>query len=336
MTSARTTLLWPVSLALLGASMLAGVFWGTAAIGWADRWAILTGDADAPRSLSLIVWQWRLPRVLAVALIGAGLSLAGALMQTALRNPLADPYLMGLSSGASAAAVAMIIWAPAWIVAALGVPAAAFLGACAAFAITLGLSVRPGRMLSPLVVILAGVAVSLMFQSLTAFFLYLGDPQATRAALGWLMGTAAGTGWGDLPVPLVATAVVAAGALWRAGDLDMLLLGDERAAALGLRVAPLRLAIFAGAALLTGLSVALAGIVGFVGLIVPHMARLLTGARHRRLLPLAMLLGAVVLVCVDLLCRTLLAPEELPLGVLLALFAAPPFIFILRRVRDVL
>lgn len=316
--------------------MLAGVFWGTAAIGWADRWAILTGDPAAPRSLSLIVWQWRLPRVLAVALIGAGLSLAGALMQTALRNPLADPYLMGLSSGASAAAVAMIIWAPAWIVAALGVPFAAFLGACAAFSITLGLSVRPGRMLSPLVVILAGVAVSLMFQSLTAFFLYIGDPQATRAALGWLMGTAAGTGWGDLPVPLAATVVVAAGALWRAGDLDMLLLGDERAAALGLRVAPFRLAIFAGAALLTGLSVAVAGIVGFVGLIVPHMARLLIGARHRRLLPLAMLLGAVVLVCVDLLCRTLLAPEELPLGVLLALFAAPPFIFILRRVRDVL
>ncbi|QQA44330.1 FecCD family ABC transporter permease [Pelagovum pacificum] len=324
-----------MSLALLGAAMLAGVFWGTAQIGWSDRWAILTGDPEAPRSLSLIVWQWRMPRVLAVALIGAGLSLAGALMQTALRNPLADPYLMGLSSGASAAAVAMIIWAPAWIADVLGVPLAAFLGASAAFGITLGLAFRPGRMLSPLVVILAGVAVSLMFQSLTAFFLYIGDPQATRAALGWLMGTAAGTDWSDLPVLALATTTVAGAAFWRAGDLDTLLLGDERAAALGMRVGLLRLLIFVGTALLTGLSVAVAGIVGFVGLIVPHMARLLIGARHRRLLPLAMVLGAIVLVCVDLLCRVLLAPEELPLGVLLALFAAPPFIFILRRVRDV-
>lgn len=331
--AARFAWLFPLSLVLLGLAMLAGVLWGTAEISWAERLAILTKSEDAPGGLSLIVWEWRIPRVLAVALIGAGLALAGGLMQTALRNPMADPYLMGLSSGASAAAVAGIIWLPEAVTRALGIPLLAFLGAGLAFAMTLGLSLRRGRPLDPLVVILAGVAVSLMFQSLTAFFLYLGDPQATRSAMGWLMGTAAGTKWHEVPMLALGVALIAALALWRSSDLDATLLGDERAQSLGVPVSALRFAIFLATVLLTGLAVAVAGIVGFIGLILPHMARLLTGARHRVLLPLAMSLGAIVLVLVDLLCRILLAPEELPLGVLLALFAAPPFIFILRGLR---
>lgn len=312
---------------------LAGVLWGTAQISWADRLAILMRDETAPRGLSLIVWQWRIPRVLAVGLIGAGLALAGALMQTALRNPMADPYLMGLSSGASAAAVAAIIWLPASMTDRLGVPLIAFLGAALAFVMTIGLSQRRGRMPDPLVVILAGVAVSLMFQSLTAFFLYVGDPHATRSAMGWLMGTAAGTQWQEVPMLGLGLVAVGAGALRHANALDATLLGEERAQALGFRTGRIRLLIFLSTVLLTGLAVSVAGIVGFIGLIVPHMARLLTGARHRVLLPLTMALGAVVLIAVDLLCRVLLAPEELPLGVLLALFAAPPFILILRGIR---
>lgn len=331
--SARFSLVFPLALAALVAAMMAGVLWGTAEITWAERVSILTRAADAPRGLSLIVWEWRVPRVLAVALIGGGLALAGTLMQTALRNPMADPYLMGLSSGASAAAVAGIIWLPESITGSLGIPALAFLGAGTAFAMTLGLSLRRGRPLDPLVVILAGVAVSLMFQSLTAFFLYLGDPHATRSAMGWLMGTAAGTEWSDVPLLAGGVAGIAVLAWLRSGDLDATLLGDERAEALGVRVGALRLAIFVAVVVLTGLAVAVAGIIGFVGLIVPHMARLIVGARHQLLIPLAMTFGGVVLVAVDLLCRVLLAPEELPLGVLLALFAAPPFIFILRGMR---
>lgn len=313
--------------------MLAGVFFGTAEVSWADRWAALSRASDAPRSLSLIIWEWRLPRVLAVAAVGASLALAGVMMQTVLHNPLADPYLMGLSSGASAAAVGAILWLPPWIASTLGVPLIAFAGAVCAFGMTLGLSFRRGTMLSPLVVILAGVAVSLMFQSLTAFFLYVGDPHATRSALGWLMGTAAGTAWIDLWLPATALLGVTAFATLRAQSLDAILLGDERAMALGIPVRRLRLAVFVAVALLAGLSVATVGIVGFVGLIVPHMARLLMGGRHRVLIPLSLILGALVLVVVDLLCRVILAPEELPLGVLLAIFAAPPFILILRRVR---
>lgn len=326
----RFPILFPISLLALALMALAGILWGTAEISWADRLAILVGSDDAPRGLSLIIWQWRIPRVLAVGVIGAGLALAGALMQTALRNPMADPYLMGLSSGASAAAVGAILWLPDWVTDSFGVPAIAFIGAALAFLMTLGLSGRRGQPLDPLIVILAGVAVSLMFQSLTAFFLYTGDPNATRTALGWLMGTAANTEWHELPMITIALVVFGGWAIFNANALDATLLGEERAQALGVRTGRLRMWIFLVTVTLTGLAVSIAGIVGFIGLIIPHMARILIGARHRVLLPLTMVLGALVLIAVDLLCRTLLAPEELPLGVLLALFAAPPFILILR------
>ena len=329
----RFPILFPTVLVIMCAAAIAGVLWGTADISWSDRFAILMQRDDAPRGLSLIVWQWRVPRVLAVALIGAGLALAGALMQTALRNPMADPYLMGLSSGASAAAVAAIIWLPSYLTDFFGVPLIAFLGAALAFLMTLGLSQHRGQAMDPLVVILAGVAVSLMFQSLTAFFLYVGDPHATRSAIGWLMGTAAGTEWNEVPLLAIAVVVIAFLFMAKSNALDATLLGEERAQALGIRTNRLRMMIFFATVLLTGLAVSVAGIVGFVGLIVPHMARLLIGARHRVLLPMTMVLGATVLIAVDLLCRTLLAPEELSLGVLLALFAAPPFIFILRGLR---
>lgn len=320
-------------LLVLCATIVAAVFFGTADVSLTDRWAALIGAEGASRSLSLIIWEWRLPRVLTVATVGASLALAGVMMQTVLHNPLADPYLMGLSSGASAAAVGAILWLPSWVASTLGLPVVAFLGAMSAFVLTLGLSFKRGTMMSPLLVILAGVAVSLMFQSLTAFFLYVGDPYATRTALGWLMGTAAGVEWMDLWLPLGALCVATVLTLSRVQNLDALLLGDERATALGIRVRFLRVVVFCGVALLAGLSVATVGIVGFVGLIVPHMARLLVGGRHSALIPFSLVLGALVLVVVDLLCRVLLAPEEMPLGVLLAIFAAPPFILILRRVR---
>ncbi|MCG7521534.1 iron ABC transporter permease [Ruegeria sp. Ofav3-42] len=329
----RFLVLFPTAMVAMLLVAIAGVLWGTADISWSDRFAILIRAEDAPRGLSLIVWQWRIPRVLAVGLIGAGLALAGALMQTALRNPMADPYLMGLSSGASAAAVAAIIWLPASVTEVLGVPVIAFTGAAVAFLMTLGLSQQRGHQIDPLVVILAGVAVSLMFQSVTAFFLYIGDPHVTRNALGWLMGTAAGTEWRELPLLALSLAVIASLSLLRSDALDATLLGEEHAQALGIRTGRLRVMIFVATVVLTGLAVSIAGIVGFIGLIVPHMARLLVGARHKVLLPLSMVLGAIVLMAVDLLCRTLLAPQELPLGVLLALFAAPPFIIILRGLR---
>lgn len=329
----RSATLFTLAIITLVVVSLAGVYWGTADLAWDARLKALLRLPDAERNLELIIWQWRLPRVILVALVGAGLALAGVLMQALLRNPLADPYLLGLSSGASAAAAAAIVWLPAAFVAAVGLPVLAFAGAMSAFLITLGLSFSPGRGLDRLVLILAGIAVSLFFQSITAFFLHIADPHVTQQALQWLMGSAAGTKWEDLLPLAIVVPVLVATAYGFAPMLDAVLLGDERATALGVPVNVLRMGFFSAAALLTGLAVAAAGIVGFVGLIVPHMARLLIGAAHRRLVPLAALLGAIVLVLVDLLCRIVLAPKELPLGVLLALLAAPPFVLILRRVR---
>lgn len=332
-TSFRSPGLFALAVLALILAGLAGVFWGTADLAWDERFKALLRLDDAEPALTLIVWQWRLPRVLLVALVGAALTLAGILMQALLRNPLADPYLLGLSSGASAAATAAIIWLPGIFVAGVGLPILAFLGAMLAFLVALGLSFSPNRTLDRLMLILAGTAVSLFFQSITAFFLHIAEPQVTQQALQWLMGSAAGTKWPDL-LPLALTLpLLALAAFALAPMLDAVLLGDERATALGVPVGALRIGFFSAAALLTGLSVAAAGIVSFVGLIVPHLARLLIGATHRWLIPLALLLGAIVLVLVDLLCRIVLAPEELPLGVLLALFAGPPFIIILRRMR---
>jgi iron complex transport system permease protein len=319
----------------LVAMIIAGVFWGTAPIPWHEKLAVLLRAPDAKSSLTAIIWEWRMPRVLACAVVGAALSLSGALIQTALRNPLADPYLLGLSSGASAAAVAAIIWLPAGIVAAFGLPLIAFLGAAAAFGFTLLMAYNRERPMDRLLVILAGVAVSLLFQSFTAFLLHISEPNATKTALNWLMGSAAGTSWNELPLIAIATTIIAAIAMTQHKQLDALLMGDARATSLGVATSPLKLAIFLATALLTGLSVSIMGIVGFVGLIVPHLARQLCGSAHKKLLPLAMLLGAFILTFTDLLCRTLLAPSELPLAVLLALFATPPFIFILRQTRHV-
>jgi iron complex transport system permease protein len=315
--------------------IIAGVFWGTASIHWQEKLAVLMRSVDGKPGLMAIIWEWRMPRVIACALVGAALALSGALIQTALRNPLADPYLLGLSSGASAAAVAAIIVLPAGLVAALGLPLIAFLGAAGAFGFTLLMAYNRDQPMDRLMVILAGVAVSLLFQSATAFLLHISEPNAAKQALAWLMGSAAGTTWLELPLIAVALCLVALWALSNHKQLDALLMGDARAISLGVSITPIKLIIFTSTALLCGLGVAIMGIVGFIGLIVPHLARQLCGSAHGPMLPLSMLLGAIVLVVTDLLCRIVLAPTEIPLAVLLALFATPPFILILRHSRHV-
>ena len=240
------------SLLALTLAMLAGAFWGTAELPWDERLKALILAPDAQRNLVLIIWEWRLPRVFMVALVGGALALSGVVMQALLRNPLADPYLLGLSSGASAGATAGIVWLPAAFVATIGLPLLAFAGAMAAFLITLGLSFSPGRDLDKLVVILAGVAVSLFFTSMSAFFLHLADPHVTREALSFLMGSAASARWGDLNPLLVALPIACVIVFFLSPMLDAVLLGDERAVALGTPLGVLRLGLFSLAALLTG------------------------------------------------------------------------------------
>ncbi|KOV60469.1 FecCD family ABC transporter permease [Streptomyces sp. MMG1121] len=276
-----------------------------------------------------IVWNFRTPRVVLAALVGAGLAVAGAVLQTLVSNPLADPTVLGFSYGASLGAVLVITLGGAAL-GGIGVSGAAFVGALAAGALVFALGRRRGR-LAPTRLVLAGVAVGYVLLSATSFVQLEATPTELRTVMFWMLGSVAGAQWSQLPT--VAAVVLAGTALLSlfGRRLNALLAGDESATALGVDVNRLRALLLVISALLTGTVIAVAGGIGFVGLMIPHLVRLTLGADHRRLLPLTALLGAVYLVLVDLLSRTVNRPNELPLGILTALVGAPFFLWLLRR-----
>ncbi|EHN74736.1 hemin ABC transporter [Streptomyces coelicoflavus ZG0656] len=301
-----------------------------------DVWHIVvhhvtgSGTAPADPALDQIVWNFRAPRVVLAALAGAGLAVSGAVLQSAVSNPLADPTVLGFSYGATLGAVLAITLGGSVAAAGLGVSTAAFLGAMVAGALVFALGQRRGRM-APTRLVLAGVAVGYVFLSATSFVQLHASPNELRTVLFWTLGSVAGAQWDQLPT--VAVVVIATTVLLTlfGRRLNVLLAGDESATALGVDVNRLRLVLLVLSALLTGTVIAVAGGIGFVGLMIPHLVRLSTGADHRRLLPLTALLGAVYMVLVDLLSRTLDRPNELPLGILTALLGAPFFLWLLRR-----
>ncbi|MGN8246773.1 putative F420-0 ABC transporter permease subunit [Cellulomonas soli] len=275
-----------------------------------------------------IVWELRLPRVLTAAAVGAGLALSGAVMQSLTRNPLADPYLLGLSSGASLGAVAVLI-----VGISLLLPVAAFAGALAALVATLSLA-RTGGVLTPGRAVLAGLAVSQLCAAGTSFVIFwtaTGD--SYRDILAWLMGSLAGATWSS--VAIAGTALLLVGAVLLASSLrlDAFAFGDTAAAALGIGVDRTRWTLMTLVALLTGAMVAVSGAIGFVGLVLPHAVSVATGPAHRRLLPVAALAGGVFLVWADTLARTVFDPRELPVGIVTALLGVPVFAVLLRRGR---
>ncbi|MGE3288918.1 MAG: FecCD family ABC transporter permease [Pseudonocardia sp.] len=276
------------------------------------------------------VWEFRLPRVLLAAAVGAGLAVVGVLMQAVVRNPLADPYVLGVSAGAGLGAVTVFVLVPA---AAVGFPryGASFAGALVALAAVLVLARERGRF-TPRRVVLAGVTLSYLFTALTSFLIFRSDdPRAANSVLFFLLGTLQDARWDNIAV---AAAVVVGGlvvAQWYARPLNAFVVGDETATALGYDVDRVRLVLLVTSALVTGVLVAIAGGVGFVGLVVPHAVRFLVGSDHRRLLPVAALASAVYLVLVDVLCRVVVSPAELPLGVVTAVLGAPYFLLLLRR-----
>ncbi|MFI0806241.1 FecCD family ABC transporter permease [Streptomyces echinatus] len=317
--------------------MVVAVSIGAVDIPVSDVWRILLhhvtgrGTAGDP-ALDQIVWTFRAPRVALAAVVGAGLAVAGAVLQTLVTNPLADPVVLGFSYGASLGAVLVITLGGVAIggLGGLGVSGAAFAGALAAGALVFALGQRRGR-LAPTRLVLAGVAVGYVLLSVTSFVQLLATPTELRTVMFWMLGSVAGAQWSQLPA---ATGVVLSSTLvltMLGRRLNALLAGDESATALGVDVNRLRAVLLVISALLTGTVIAVAGGVGFVGLMIPHLVRLTVGADHRRLLPLTALLGAVYLVLVDLLSRTVNRPNELPLGILTALLGAPFFLWLLRR-----
>ncbi len=275
---------------------------------------------------SVIIWQIRLPRALLAGLVGVGLSLSGVTFQAVLRNPLADPYLLGVSGGAALGAVAAITYG---FQSPLVIPLAAFIGALGALSIVY--LVAQAHTCSPHTLILSGVMVGSLAAALLLFLLWQAPADATRQAIFWLAGNLSLANpdwlwWGWLWVGIGFLL------LWsQALNLDLLTQGEETAADLGLNVGKTRLLLFIIAGALTACAVALAGLIGFVGLVIPHICRILWGPSHRLLLPFSALLGSSFLIVADAIARSLYAPAEIPVGVVTALLGAPFFLYLLRR-----
>jgi iron complex transport system permease protein len=279
-----------------------------------------------------IIWQIRLPRVLGAAIVGAGLAGAGVVFQGLLRNSMADPYLLGTSGGAALAATIAFFIPFSMGVATYGfVPLAAFCGALLAVLLVYRLA-RVGMHTPITTLLLAGFAVSSMLAAIMSALMLLSRGTLERIVL-WTLGGVSTSGWNML---LAVTPLIALGsvlAFWLSNDLNAFLLGEEQAAALGVNVERKKFLLLAVGALMTGAAVALSGLVGFVGLIVPHIARIVLGPNHRLLLPASLLCGAIFLVLADLIARTVIAPQEIPLGIVTALVGAPFFIVLLRRAK---
>lgn len=281
-----------------------------------------------------IVWQLRLPRVIGAAATGAGLALAGAVLQSLTRNDLADPYLLGISGGATVGAVSVIVLgvSVAGLVGGAALGAGAFAGALVALALVLALATGRTGDLPPARTVLAGVAIGQICAAYTSFVVMMsGDHDAARRVLAWTMGSLAGVRWHSAVVLLVVAVVALIVILAFASDLDAFAFGDASASSLGVSITRVRWLLMIGTALLTACLVAHTGAIGFVGLVVPHVVRLVCGPLHRRLLPLSALTGATLMIWADTAARSIIDGQEIPIGVVTAVLGAPVFAYLLRR-----
>ncbi|MFB7785326.1 FecCD family ABC transporter permease [Streptomyces vinaceus] len=346
MSRPRTPAVVVLLVAALLASAVAGLALGPVRIAPGQVLDIvLGGPGRRGGAFASIVWDVRMPRVLLGAVVGAGLAVAGTVLQALVRNPLADPFLLGASSGASLGAVLVIVLGAGaagtagtagalgavGAIGALGVPAAAFAGSMGALVAVYAMARRGGTMTTGRL-ILAGVAVQYVLSALTSLVLVLAaHPDQLRSVLFWTLGGLGGARWDELPLPAAALLAGTALLIALARPLDLLLAGEEGARTLGLDTGRFRAAVFVLTSLVIGVLVAFSGAIGFVGLMVPHAARMVVGAGHRALLPVAALGGAVFLTLADLVARTAAAPEEIPVGVVTALVGGPFFLWMLRR-----
>ncbi|NKC29986.1 FecCD family ABC transporter permease [Falsiroseomonas selenitidurans] len=327
---------------LLLAAMAAGLLLGPAAVSPAALPAVLAdalGLAPLPEAFrrdAAILGVIRAPRVLLAALVGAGLGAAGAAMQGLFRNPLADPGLIGVSAGAALAAVAAIVFGAGLFGLAAGalglwlLPAAAFLGGLGATLLMARLGTI-GGVTGVATLLLAGVAVNALAGALTGLLVFTADDRQVRDITFWTLGSLAGARWAQVPVAAALIGLPVLGLVALARPLDALLLGEAEAFHLGQRVEVVKRVAVSLAAIAVAAGVAFTGLIGFVGLVVPHLLRLGFGASHRLVLPGSALLGAALLVLADLAARSLAAPAELPVGVVTALIGAPFFLWLLRR-----
>lgn len=331
------------TLALVGLVLVASwaaLATGAAGVSLPQALGRLVTGAGLTLQEQVVLWEIRLPRLVTGLCVGAALAVSGAVMQGLFRNPLADPGLVGVGAGAGLGAVTAIVLGgllPPALAALAGiytVPIAAFLGGWAATLILYRVSTRAGRT-SVATMLLAGIALGALAGAVTGLLVYAADDQQLRDLTFWGLGSLAGASWPKLAVAAPVMLAAMAGTLWLARGLNGLALGEAAAAHLGVPVQRMKnLAILAVAAA-TGAAVAVSGGIGFIGIVVPHLLRLATGPDHRYLLPNAALLGAALLVGADIVARSVIAPAELPIGIVTALMGAPVFLWILLRRRGV-
>lgn len=290
----------------------------------------VTLDSGLTPTGAAIVWDLRLPRVCLGLLVGAALALSGGSYQGVFRNPLADPYLLGVAAGAGLGATIAIVAGAGTFAAPLGaVPAAAFAGALVAVGLTAVLG-GVGRGARPATLLLAGVAVASFLTAVQTYVQQRDANDSFRQVFNWVLGRLSGASWAEVRLLLPLVVVTSVVLLSQRRALDVLAVGDEEAAALGLSPVRTRWVVVVAAALLTAAAVSMSGLIGFVGIIVPHTVRLVAGASHRLVLPLSVLFGGAFLTLADVLARTLLSPAEIPIGVVTAFFGAPFFVVVLR------
>lgn len=276
-----------------------------------------------------IVWLIRVPRMLLAALVGGGLAMIGAVLQAVTRNPLADPHLLGVTSGATLGAVLVVLHIGE-LLGVLTLPLAAFIGALCSMLLVLAIASRHGRLDSDRL-LLCGVAVAFVMMAIANLLLFLGDHRASSAVMFWMLGGLGLARWELLPIPAISVLLGLTLLLGMARALNALMAGEQTAVTLGLNARSVRLLAFLICSLLTGVLVAISGSIGFVGLMVPHIARRLVGAEHTRLLPVCLLSGSLFLIWVDVAARTLISPEDLPIGIATAAIGGLFFIGLMRK-----
>ena len=276
-----------------------------------------------------IVWEIRFPRALLAMMVGAGLAMVGASLQAVTRNPLADPHLLGISSGGAFGAILALLHTGLFL-GLLTVPLLAFLGALMATVIVLAVS-RFADATSADRLVLAGVAVSFVIMAAANVLIFLGDPRASHTVVFWMLGGLGLAQWSQLGYPLVILLGCGAWLMGRSSALNAMTVGDETASTLGIPVARFRLIVFVVGALITGVMVAFSGMIGFVGLMVPHIARMLVGGDYARVLPASALIGAIFLLWADIVARTIMAPEDMPIGIVTGLVGGICFVWLLKR-----
>ncbi|UED79906.1 iron ABC transporter permease [Lysinibacillus sp. CD3-6] len=329
-----------ILLLVLIASMTAAIMIGSVSITPLHVWKVIfskipifpnTIEPDWSRSQEIIIWQIRVPRVILAAIVGAGLAIAGAAVQALVRNSIADPYILGISSGATVGATAVIILGAFSFLGIYALSVAAFLGSFIAIVLVFFLS-RVGGRISIFRLLLAGMAVSFILSATSNFMLMMSKEEGgIKAVMYWMLGSLAGAKWSNVFIPAIIFFIVFS-LLWlHYRNLNLLLLGEEAAVTLGVNLQQFRIQLILLVSLLTGVLVAVSGSIGFVGLIIPHIVRLIVGSNYKYVIPISALLGGIFLVWADAIARVLIAPEEMPIGIITAFCGGPFFIWLLRR-----